>query len=109
MPFDLSGLRIERQDRAGVESVALAAFLVPWPRIAGAPIDRMQFRIERAGDPGRAAAMLPAVARPGFVAGLARTRDRVCAPQMVAGLRIPTVDEIAGAVFGAGYSGDDDA
>ena len=53
--------------------------------------------------------MLPGVSRPGVMAGLAGPRDRVGAPQMLAGLRIPAVDEEAGAELGAGNAGDDHA
>ena len=106
VPLDLSGLGIKRQHRAGVEVVARPAGGIERARIADAPIDRVQFRIERAGDPGRSAAKLPGIARPGIVAGLAGRRDGIGAPEMLAGLRIPAVDEVAGAEFGAGNAGD---
>ena len=106
MPLDLAALGIERNHRAGVEIVARPYRRVERARIADAPVDRVQLGIERAGDPGRAAAELPGVALPGFVAGLAGSRNRIGAPQMLAGLRIPAVDEVAGAELGAGNTGD---
>ena len=106
MPLDPSGLGIECQDRAGVEIVARPHRGVERTRIADAPIHGAQFRIERTGDPGRAAAELPGVALPGVAAGFAGSGNRVGAPQVLAGLRIPAVDEVARAEFGAGDAGD---
>ena len=109
MPLDLAGLRVEREHRAGIEIVAGAHGRVERSRIADAPIDRVQLRIIRAGDPGRSAAQLPGVALPGIAAGLIGTGDRIGAPQMLAGRRIPSVDETAGTELGAGDAGQDDA
>src|SRR4029077_12584844 len=50
--------------------------------------------------------MLPCVAWPGFVARLARSWDRIGAPEMLAGLGIPAVDEPADAELAAGDPGD---
>ena len=72
VPFDLAGLRLQREHRAGVEIVARADRRIERPGIADAPIDRVQLRIIGAGDPGRSAAELPGVALPGVAAGLAR-------------------------------------
>ena len=105
MPFDLAGLRLEREHRAGVEVVAGAHRRVERAGIADAPIDRVQLRIVGAGDPGRSAAELPGVALPGVAAGLFGTGDRMGPPQMLAGRRIPSIDEAAGAEFGAGDAG----
>ena len=109
MPFDLAGLRLEREHRAGIEIVAGAHRGVERPRVADAPIDRVQLRVVRAGDPGRSAAELPGVALPGVAAGLIGGGNRVGAPQMLARLGIPAVDEAAGAELRAGDAGQDDA
>src|SRR6185312_1361041 len=91
--------------------VELAARLrVPWTGVAGAPVDEVEIRIVRAGDPGRRAAVLVRVAgRPRVGAGLARPRGRVAPPQMPARLGIPAVDEAADPELGAGDSGEQDA
>jgi hypothetical protein len=65
-------------------------------RIADAPVQGVQLGIERAGDPGRAAPILPGVSRPGVTAGLARSGDLVGAPQMLTPLGIPAIDEGSG-------------
>ena len=109
MPFDLAGLRFQREHRAGVEIVAGAHRGVERSGIADAPIDRVQLRIIGAGDPGRSAAEFPGVALPGVAAGLVGGRDGVGAPQMLAGFRVPAVDEAAGAELGAGDAGQHDA
>src|SRR5262249_13117291 len=109
MPLDLAGLRIERVYRVGIEVVALANSGVERPGIADAPIHGMELGIERAGNPGRAAAVLPGVSRPGLVARLARARHRIGAPDMLAGLRIPAVDEQARPELRTRDAGQDDA
>src|SRR5208282_230739 len=74
--------------------------------IADPPVHSVQLRIERPGDPGGPAAELPGVSRPGVVTGLTGPRDRIGAPEVLAGLWIPTVDEVASAELGAGDTGD---
>jgi len=109
VPFDLAGLRLQRQHRAGVEIVAGPHRRVERAGVADTPIDRVQVRVVRAGDPGRSTAQFPGVALPGIAAGLVRRGDRVGAPQMLAGLRVPAVDEAAGAEFRPRDAGQDDA
>src|SRR5205085_12206188 len=79
----------------------------PWRRIADAPVHEVELRIVGARDPRRAAADLPGVVvlRPGVVAFLATRRDRVAAPELLAGVGIPAVDEAADAELGAGDAG----
>ena len=79
--------------------------------VAGAPVDEIELRIVRAGAPRRPAAVLPRVAvlRPRLGAGLARRRNRVAAPQLLAGIRIPAVEESARGGLAAGHAGDQHA
>src|SRR6202171_1323428 len=97
MPLDLAGLRLEREHRAGVEIVAGAHGRIERAGIADPPIDRVQFWIVGAGDPGRSATEFPGVALPGVAAGFIRGGNGVGTPQMLARRRIPAVDEAAGA------------
>ena len=63
VPLHLAVRRIEREHRVGVEVVAGPVVGVPVGRgIAGRPVEQVQLGIERAGQPRRAAAGLPAVA-----------------------------------------------
>ena len=102
-------VRVEGEDRTGVEVVARTVVAVPvGPGIPGLPVQQLQLGIVRTGQPRRAAAGLPAVlAAPGFVAGLARRRNRVPAPHALAGLRVVGVHEPADAVFRARHADDD--
>ena len=111
VPDDLAGLRPQRQHRGGVEVVARPRLRRPRRRIADAPVHEVELRIVRAGDPGRAAADLPriGVLRPGLVALLAARRNGVAAPQLLAGLGVPAVDEAADAELGARDAGDQHA
>src|SRR6266481_2947943 len=77
-PFDLAVAWAERQHARGPFVVARAIFRIPVrARIADALIERVGLRIVGGGFPDRRAAMLPALLAvlPGFVAGLACTRD----------------------------------
>ena len=104
VPDDLAGLGPDRQHRRGVQVVAGPRLRRPRRRIARSPVHEIELRIVGARDPGRAAADLPGVAvlRPGLVSLLAASRDRVAAPQALAGLGIDSVDEAAHAELGAG-------
>ncbi len=56
IPFELAGLRIQRQNAIGIEVVALALVAIEiGTRIAHRPINRVELRIVSAGHPGRAA------------------------------------------------------
>ena len=75
VPLERAGVGVERDDRVGVEVVAVAIVAVEiGAGIAGAPVDQVERRIVGAGDPGGAAAALPRVAFPGLAALLARAR-----------------------------------
>ena len=102
VPFELAGVAIERHERTGVEVVAAARIGIPvGTGIADAPVDQVGFGIVGAGDPGGAAAGLPGVAGPGFVAGFAGSGNGVEAPRAAAGLRVVGIDEAADAGFAA--------
>src|ERR1700736_5295196 len=105
MPFDLAGIRFERKHRAGVEIVAGPYCQVERPRVADAPINRVQLRVVGAGDPGRSASQFPGVTLPGVAAGLIGARDGIGPPEMLAGRRIPSIDESADAELGARDAG----
>ena len=108
IPFELAGLRFERQDRVGVEIVALAIVAVVIETgIAGRPVHEIELRIVRARHPGGAAAMLRLLALPGFGTGLTRRSAR----SRSARLPCPVVgvvrrDESAHTFVATGGSGD---
>src|SRR5262249_32164636 len=108
---NLAGLWAYCEYRRGVEAVA--AFTRPRVirlRVAGPPIDKVEVGIVGAGAPGRAAAMLPGViVGPGLRARLALRPDRVAAPELLAGLRVPAVEEAARGGFAARHPGDQHA
>src|SRR5579864_2071179 len=109
VPLDLAGLWIKRENAVGIEILALSDAGVERSGIADSPIDSVQFRIERAGDPSGTAPELPGVARPRIVARFALTRDGVGSPEVLAGTGIPAVDEEARAVLRPGDASDDHA
>ena len=108
MPLDFSVGRIHGDQRRSVEIVAGPRLVVPvGRRIAGAPVDQVQFGIVRSGYPGRTAAMLVAIAAPGFRTRLAFRGHRVGAPHALAGLGVVGVQEPADAGLGAGNADED--
>src|ERR1700751_501314 len=81
VPFQFSGVRIERNDAIGVEIVARAYGAIEIRRrIAGAPVQRVQIRIVGPGHPSRAATALIGFPWPAFRAGSARPRKRPESP-----------------------------
>src|SRR5436309_1501663 len=108
VPTDLAGVDVERDDAVGVEVVARAYLTVEvGGRVAGARVVQVRVGIERPGDPVVRAAALPglAVGRPGLGARLTRLGHGVGAPQMLAGLQVPTVDVATHAEPAAGAAG----
>src|SRR5258708_2090010 len=74
IPFQLAGIRIERDDAVGVEIRSLAGVSVKIRgRVADAPVDQIQVPIIRTRQPSRAAAMLPGITRPAVVTLFAGT------------------------------------
>src|SRR5580704_16390924 len=102
IPFEFSRVCVESEHRAAVEIVA-GAFVttVAGRGIAGGPINEIQLRIVRTGDPGRCAAGLPRVASPGFVARLAGAGNGIESPGTLAGVGVIGIDEAAHAIFAA--------
>src|SRR6185436_2439208 len=96
MPFQLAGIRVERNDAVTVKVVAEPRGPVPVRRrIAGAEEHEVRFLVVGAGIPDADAAGLPRLAGPGLVAVLARSRNRVEAPRLLAALRVVGGDEAA--------------
>src|SRR6185437_1211151 len=114
LPFDLAGIGIDGEGAraAGIGELAeigrsgAAHRRVPRRRIAGAVESRVGLGIVGADIPGGAAAMLPAVAFPGVVAGLAGARDGPGLPQLLAAGDIIGLERAARAVFAAGEADD---
>ena len=97
IPPHLARVAIEGQDRVGVQVVAqphLAA--VVGAGVAGAPVDEVQLRIVRAGDPGRRPARAPRISQPCLVVGMVRTRNGVGPPGALAGLGVVRIEEPRG-------------
>src|SRR5262249_30356617 len=67
-------------------------------------IERVGLWVVSGGFPDRGAAMLPALLAvlPGLVAGLARARDGVGAPELLSGVEVGSVDEAADSGFDTG-------
>src|SRR5438876_2753944 len=102
MPFAQAGIWIERHYGATEQVFALANIAVEIrARIADAPVESIGVGVIRAGHPGRGAAATPAISLPGVVAELARSGNRVEAPQAFAQDRVVGVDEAADSKLGA--------
>ncbi len=79
---------VERDERVGVEVAALVAVHGEVRAgVAGRDEQRLRGRVDREPAPHRRAAVLPRVAGPGLVAGLAGTGNRLPVPHLVAVLR----------------------
>src|SRR2546428_1909136 len=74
---------------------------------AGAPVECVECRINRAGAPGRGAAAFPRVALPRVDATLPVAGNRVEPPRALARVRFVRIDEAANAVLAARDSDDD--
>ena len=107
-PSKLAGLDVKSDDRRRAEVVAETRVAVPVRSgIAGAPVEELERGIVRTGQPRRAAAVHPAVSRPGFAAGFAGRRDGPVAPQLFARLRVVCVEEPSNTRFAAADADDD--
>src|SRR6185503_4589763 len=103
----LAGVDVERDDAVAVEVVAEPPAAVPiGRRIARAPEREVRLGIVRGGVPDRGATRAPRVAGPRVVAGLAGARDRVEAPDFLAGLRIERRDVSANSHVAAARADD---
>src|SRR6516225_6607596 len=106
VPNELAGIDVERHGRVGVEIVPRAGLrVIIRGRIAGAPNGEPRRRIVGPGLPDAAASGLPGVVLvfPGLAARIARLRNRIPAPQFIAGAGIERREPTAN-----GLVGDDD-
>src|SRR5262245_27096364 len=110
MPDQLAGLVPNRQNAGRVQHLSPAAIgRVVGLGIAGAPVDEVNLRVIRAVLPCRSATVFPRVWNvlgPGLGAWLAGRRDGVAAPEMLAGIRIPAIEEPARCAVAARHPGD---
>src|SRR5688500_7095860 len=107
-PFDLAGVRIERECRVRVERGAVGAANGSRPRLGlcGAPVAEIRSCVVAAGDPRIAAGTeREREIAPGVATGFAWPCDRRRSPQLLAGRRVMPADE-AHIVFVAPASGD---
>src|SRR5204862_7286907 len=75
-------------------------------RVAGAPVERVELWIVRAGHPRRRAAALPRVVFPRLVPPFPLAGNGVEPPRAPAGFRIVSVDETADAVLAPRHADD---
>ena len=107
VPLEPSSRGLQREDRVGVEIVALPlAAVVVGTRIARRPVERVELRIVRARQPRGAAAMFDVGARPCFRAGLARLRHRPEPPRFLSRFGVERGNEPADALVAARRSDD---
>ncbi len=110
MPDQLAGLGPDREHAGRVQTVGAAAIhRVVRLRVAGTPVDEVEFGVIRTVLPGRPAAVFPCVGHflgPGFGSGLAGRGHGVAAPQFFPAFRIPAVEEAARGAVPARHPGD---
>ena len=108
---DLARLRADGEHGRSVQAVE------PAPRrrvvglgVAGPPVHEVEFGIVRARAPRGRPAVHPRVGarRPSLVARFAGPGDGVAAPELLAGGRVPAVEEAAGGGLAAGHPRDED-
>src|SRR5713101_5026248 len=103
MPLEVPAVGIESEHGVGVEIVTVASIAIPvWRGVTSRPEQHVLFGVIRTGDPGRPAAVLPRVARPGFNSFLLSGGDSIATPFALAGLRVVGVNETACAILAAG-------
>src|SRR5919197_5132888 len=94
MPVELAGLGVESDNGTRVEVIARSfVTTIHWTRIANPHIDQVQFRIVGPRQQGGATAVLPGIAAPGLMAGLAWPGNRIEPPHPFPGLEVVGVDE----------------
>ena len=96
-----AGIRVQGDGGRSEQVVARARVARPWPPVADAPVGDVEVGIVGAGQPDCPAAGPPIVTLPRRATELARARDRVEAPHLVAGRRIVGGDEAADTVLTA--------
>ena len=94
MPFQLSGIRIQRNNAVGVKIVTgiPRSSIPPWVGIAGPPERQIGFRIVRTGHPNRRASVLPRISRPRLIARFARFCDGLETPHLVSRVHVERRD-----------------
>src|SRR5204863_8346110 len=95
IPLQRSGIDVERDGRHRVEVVAAAHVGDPGRRVASADVEQIRGRIVGPRVPDGATTDLPRIGAPGLAPGLAGGRDRVPAPETLAGRRVEGFDEYA--------------
>src|SRR5215475_2280851 len=105
--LDLAGIDIEPEYGGGIEVVARMDIARPGCGVAYPPIDRLRVLVVIAGHPGGAAAGLPVVPLPGFVAGLAWAGNGESPPQFLAVVGVEGHDISADAELTARTADDD--
>src|SRR5215469_9235097 len=101
MPLQLARFRIQRQDRVGVEIVAIAILAIEvGAGIAGPVENRVRLRVVAAGQPRAATAELPGFAGP----ALGVVLDRLELPQLLARVRLDPINFPRGREFATGRS-----
>ena len=112
MADDLSGLRSNRDHAGCIQAVhRFTRPRIVRLRVADAPVDQIEFGIVGARSPRRPTAELPGVAalRPRLRAWFTWRGNRVSTPQLLAGLRIPAVEEPARRGFSTRHPGNEHA
>ena len=89
MPFQFSGVGVERDEAIGVQVIAGADRAVKIRRrIARAPVENVEFRVVRPGHPSGATSALIHASRPALRTRFSRRRDGPKLPGQFSGLRI---------------------
>lgn len=112
MPFQLTGLDVERDDGVGKEIVACAQLAAELRNgIADAEVCEAQLRIDRRGHPHAAAARLPVlvILRPGLVTFMALVGNDVEGPLLLAGLGVQPDDAPAQPEVAVRHAGNEHA
>ena len=106
--LDLSGRGIKGQGGVGVEVVTRAVDAVPvGVRVADAPVEGVEFRIVRTGDPCRGPTVRGGFrTAPAVVVRLTRRGDGVAPPDLFTGFRVEGFDVEPGRVFRSGHPHD---
>src|SRR5207237_3756801 len=101
------GVGVQRHHAIAVQIVSEPAIAVPIRRgISRTPEGEVGFGIVRPRIPDGSASGFPRIARPGFVARLARTGDRIEPPGLPAGLRVERDDAAASPPVSTGRADD---
>src|SRR5262249_24526046 len=109
MPFQFARVRLQRQDRRGVQIVALSLVpVVSRIRITDAPEQRVGFGVVSARHPGRAASpeLRERSSFPGFGFRLARQRNSPEPPGALAGGYFIRREKSAPALWAASHASD---